>query len=86
MAYSESAPPTLVSQRIGSGPALWTYSSVDDDATVNGTDYFTNAKELGMEAGDFVLVWDTTTPKGSVHYVSAIDSDGNGTTAFAAVA
>lgn len=86
MAYAVTNPPALVAQRIGSGPALWIYTSADDDATVNGADYVTDALELGLQAGDFVYVWDTATPKGSCHYVSAVDADGNATLAFAAVA
>lgn len=86
MTYAVTNQPSMIISRTGSGPAVWIYSSADDDATVNGTDYFTDAKELGMRAGDLVYVWDTTTPKGSLHYVSAIDADGNGTLAFAAVA
>lgn len=92
MAYSESIPPRLIVGGGGIGGSLtaggqiWLYVSADDDATVNGTDYFTNAAELGMRELDVVFVVDTTTPKVSVHYVSDVDADGNGTTAFAAVA
>lgn len=86
MAYAVTNPPALISQRIGSGPALWSYKSADVDSDVNATDYFTNGKSLGMQVGDFVLVYDTTTPKCSFHYVSAVDADGNATTAFGAVA
>lgn len=86
MAYATSNPPTLISQRIGSGPALWAYKSADVDSAVNAAGYFTNGEDLGMLVGDFVLVYDTTTPKCSFHYVSAIDANGNATLAFGAVA
>lgn len=86
MAYASSNPPSLISQRIGDGPAVWIYKSADDDATVNGTDYFAAGEGLGMLVNDLVIVCDTATPKTSLHYVSAIDADGNVTTAFAAVA
>lgn len=86
MAYSTSNPPSMIVARIGDGPAVWIYKSADVDSDVNATDYFSNGQALGMRAGDFVLVYDTTTPKGSFHYVSAIDADGNATTAFGAVA
>lgn len=87
MAYSTSNPPKLLVPQVGGeGPQIWVYQSADDDATVNGTDYITNAEDLGLQAGDVVFVYDTNTPKVSVHYVSAIDADGNGTLAFAAVA
>lgn len=86
MSYSTSTPPACMVPSIGARPAIWVYQSADDDATVNGTDYFTNGEALGMKAGDIVFVYDTATPKVSVHYVSAVDADGNATTAFAAVA
>lgn len=86
MAYSTSLPPSVACQRIGGGPAMWIYSSVDDDATVNGAGYFTNGSALGMRLGDMVYVFDTTTPKGSLHWVSAVTAGGAATTSFAAVA
>lgn len=70
----------------GAGVRIWSYESADDDATVNGTDYFSDAEDKGMQVGDLVVVYDTATPKTSLCYVNAIDADGNGTTAFAAVA
>lgn len=86
MTYSTSNPPQLLVPSIGGKPAIWSYEDGDVDSDVNATDYFSNGEELGMQVGDMVWVYDTTTPKCSVHYVSAIDSDGNATTAFAAVA
>lgn len=86
MAYVESNSPSLIAQMVGGAGAVWLYKSADDDATVNGTDYFTNGQDLGMQVGDIVLVIDTATPKGSFHFVSAIDADGNATTGFGAVA
>lgn len=85
MSYSTSNPPAKVAQTL-TGKALWMYSSTDDDATVNGADYFSNGDALGMNLGDMVYVFDSTTPKGSVHYVSAVTAGGAATTAFAAVA
>ena len=86
MTYSTSNPPAKIAEFIGGQGAVWLYRSADDDATVNGTDYVTNGSDLGMAVGDIVLVIDTTTPKGSFHFVSAIDSDGNATLGFGAVA
>lgn len=86
MAYATSNPPQLRIPSVGGlGPQVWSYEDGDDDATVNGAGYFSNADDLGMQVGDFVFVYDTTTPKGSLHYVSAIAS-GAATCAFAAVA
>lgn len=86
MAYSTSNPPQLRIPSVGgTGPQFWSYESADDDATVNGAGYITNADDLGMQVGDSVYVYDTATPKGSWHFVSAISS-GAATLAFAAVA
>lgn len=85
MTYSTSNPPSLVSQRVGDGPAIWIYKSADDDATVNGAGYISNAGDLGMQVGDIVHVVDTTTPKTSLHGVASISS-GAATLAFGAVA
>jgi hypothetical protein len=86
MAYETTNPPQLLVAAIGDRPALWSYKDGDADSDVNASDYFTNGKALGMKVGDIVFVYDTATPKCSVHYVSAVDADGNATTAFAAVA
>jgi hypothetical protein len=87
MAYAVTNPPQVLVPGIGSKPTMWSYSSTDDDATVNGSGYFTNGKSLGMKLGDSVYVWDSTTPKGSQHYVSVVNATtGAVTTAFAAVA
>ena len=85
MAYSTTNPPSLIAESIGGGGSLWLYKSADDDATVNGAGYVSNAGDLGMSVGDLVLVIDTTTPKGSFHFVSSIAS-GAATLAFGAVA
>ena len=86
MAYATTNPPQCLAPQVGGkGPAIWTYESADDDATVNGAGYISNAGDLGMAVGDLVYVYDTATPKGSVHFVSAISS-GAATLGFAAVA
>lgn len=85
MAYNTSNPPALIAEKIGGGGSLWLYSSADDDATVNGAGYVSNAGALGMAVGDIVLVIDTGTPKGSLHFVASIAA-GAATLAFGAVA
>lgn len=84
MTYAVTNPPTKIAQTIDGG-AVWLYKSTDDDATVNGSGYVTNAGDLAMKVGDIVLVIDTTTPKGSFHYVASI-TKGAATLAFGAVA
>lgn len=85
MAYATTNPPAKLVDTIGGGAALWIYKSTDDDATVNGAGYFSNGVTLGMAVGDIVLVIDTTTPKGSFHYVASVSGNA-ATTAFGAVA
>ena len=63
MGYSTSIPPQLRVPAVGGlGPQIWSYESTDDDATVNGADYFSNGDDLGMAVGDLVIVYDTTNP------------------------
>lgn len=86
MAFTVANLSQLAQPVASGGPGLWSYHSADVDSDVNATDYFADCEKYGMAVGDIVFVYDTTTPKSSVHYVSAIDADGNVTTAFAAVA
>jgi hypothetical protein len=85
MAYETSNPPNLLVPAIGDNPNIWSYRDGDDDATVNGAGYFTDGVPLGMKVGDMVWVYDTTTPKGSLHFVTSVSGDA-ATTAFAAIA
>lgn len=84
MAYVATNPPALLAQTL-TGGSVWLYKSTDDDGTVNGASYFTNGVTLGMKVGDIVLVIDTTTPKGSFHFVSSVSGNA-ATTGFGAVA
>lgn len=85
MAYATTNPPALLADKIGGNGSVWLYKSADDDATTNGAGYYTNGVPLGMAVGDIVFVIDTTTPKGSFHYVASVSGDA-ATTAFGAVA
>lgn len=58
-------------------PQFWCYHGDDAVGDVDGTDYVTNASDLGMRVRDMVWVKGSTAP--ALMYVSAIDSDGNGT-------
>ena len=88
MAYSTSQPPRLMVPAMNAQtPQIWAYTSVDDDATTNGAGYYTDGADLGMKLGDMVYVFDTTTPKGSLHWVSTVNTTTRAvTTSFAAVA
>lgn len=83
MSYATTNPPAKVTDTLTGGPQMWIYSSTDDDNTVIAASYITNAQALGMRVGDLVYIWDSTTPKGSLAYVSAVASTGS-TMVFAA--
>jgi hypothetical protein len=57
MAYSTSNPPRLVSQPIA-GLRMWQYTSDDAVTAVRVSGYFTDGWNLGMRAGDLVVVLD----------------------------
>lgn len=76
MAYVTTNPPVKTS----AGPLCdfgasngagqrWFYRSADAIATVAGAAYFSNGIQLGMQVGDVVEVFDTTTPKLSIAFV-----------------
>lgn len=60
--YSTSNPPKLLipSFTNTTGQAsIWIYQSVDNATTVDVPGYFTNAKDLGIKVGDYILVLDS---------------------------
>lgn len=85
MAYVTTNPPYRMHSGLGSGKQLWRYDSTDTDDTVIAALYITNALQLGMKVGDAVLIWDSTTPKGSLAFVTVVAAGGS-TMTFAAVA
>ena len=56
----------------GNVPAIWAYKSADAEATVAGSYYISNGDKLGMKVGDFVFVYDTTTPKAHLFVVITV--------------
>jgi hypothetical protein len=79
MAYSTTNPPALISQRVGGGGAVWSYSSADAVGDVDAAGYFTNGDALGMQVGDEVRVFDTETPLATTCWVSAVTAGGAAT-------
>ena len=78
MAYATTNPPAMISQRVAGSGALWHYNTTDASTVVDGDGYITNAEDLGMKVGDFVLVSDLA--GGTVGYmvmVSAINANGS---------
>jgi len=70
----------MISQRFGgNGPALWSYKSTDAVATVAGSSYFTNGYALGMQQGDFVLVWNSGSTLGSFGYINNVTTSAGAT-------
>lgn len=87
MAYSVTIPPKCVIPGVGSGPALWTYSSVDIHTDVDAADYFTNGTALGMKVGDIVIVVKTTATIGAtLHVVITATAGGAATVSLAILA
>lgn len=78
MSYATAGLKLLVPALSG-GPNVWYYTSADAHGAVDATDYFSDARNRGMKAEDVVLVVDTATPTITIHTVTAIDADGNGT-------
>lgn len=64
------------------GVNMFQYNSADSLATVQGSGYFTNGKELGMKVGDIVFVSVSGVLKTPLQYVSVV----NATTGAATVA
>lgn len=80
MSYSTSQPPQLLTQALGNtGPAIWVYRSTDAATAVRVTGYITNAKSLGMKAGDLVhsIKTDASPLSVQTHIVSVINADGS---------
>lgn len=75
MAYVETNPPAMLTQRVGSagsGGAIWSYASTDAAAVVEGAGYITNGDDLGMQVGDVVHIFDTDAPLVSLAFVDAV--------------
>ena len=77
MAYATSNPPIRVAGGIA-GPSLWLYEhATDPRATVIAQDYITDAEDLGMKIGDFVLSFETDALLGTLSTVSTVGSTGS---------
>lgn len=85
MAYSANNPPNKVACGIGSGPAVWVYSSADPHTDVDAADYFTNGDDLGMKVNDVVNVIDTAAGA-TLHRVTAVTVNGAATVSAAVLA
>lgn len=79
MAYATTNPPQLfVGALASTGINLWTYTSADASATVDGSGYITNGGNLGMRVGDLVFVRDTGNLITTSHYVDTVSATAPG--------
>ncbi len=77
MAYSTSVPPMLISVApLAAAGQIWRYATTDAGTAVDAAGYFTNAKALGMRAGDVVINYCTTTGLSTMHSVVTVTSTG----------
>lgn len=59
MPYSTTNQPIAITNGgCGLGPKWWFYSSTDNATTVDVPGYFTDAKNLGIAVGDYIIVVD----------------------------
>ena len=70
MAYVTTNPPKLIAQGINEG-RIWKYDSADALTLVRVAGYFTDGYDLGLRAGDMVIVTDTDTAATSLSFVNA---------------
>lgn len=71
MAYATSNPPKLLMQDMKGNWRMWLYQSTDAPAVVDGAGYFSDGYDLGMRAGDLVIVVDTDGVTVGFHFVNA---------------
>lgn len=78
MGYAVANPPFLLTQGIGGKRRLWWLDGTDATTDVDTSGYISNAKALGMKAGDivFYLKTDASPLAIQVFIVSAITGAG----------
>lgn len=75
--YSTTLPPVRVAGAVA-GPSLWLYSSATDArSVVIAAGYISNADDLGMKVGDFVLSYEVDTGLGTLSVVTVVASSGS---------
>ena len=75
MAYTTATLNCLVPGR-ASANGLWMYSSTDAAATVRAADYFSDALDKGVKAGDVVIQTSPAGTVGHIYLVITVDADG----------
>lgn len=74
MAYVTTNPPILHGDQPLAVPRTWKYFSTHTQAEVGTSDFISNGSSIGMQAGDSVLVIQSTTYKISHHAVTVVAS------------
>lgn len=86
MAYATTNPPAMISDRIGTGGALWFYQSTDVSTDVDASGYFTDGYYLGMKVGDVVFVVETDNSYLlTIHSVTVVNSTTGAVTVSGAI-
>jgi hypothetical protein len=67
MSYNNAGLRCLI-PALGSGPAVWYYSTTDAHTDVDATDYFTDGATFGLKAND---VMHTDTNTATIHKVAS---------------
>ena len=78
-------PPVKLTDSIMGGVAIWSYKSTHSSTDTKTAGFFTDAKNLGMQAGDLMLQVNSGTTKAYFGIVGAI-STANGSAALASAA
>lgn len=85
MSYAASGIKMLI-PRMGSGPAVFYYSTTDAHTDVDAAAYFTDGEAYGMKENDIVFVVDTDTDTCTLHHVTEITAAGAATIGAATLA
>lgn len=81
MAYSTGTPPALVVTGLtrSSNNQMWEYKEAATFDTIRAAGYISNAQDLGMKVGDYLMHWDSSSasaPVLTIGRVTAVSSTG----------
>lgn len=81
MAYSASLPPALIASGLtrSGNNQFWEYKEAATFDTIRAAGYISNALDLGMQVGDYIMHWDSTSASAPVltfGRVTAVSSTG----------
>lgn len=81
MAYSTGSPPALIASGLtrSTNNQMWEYKEAATFDTIRAAAYISNALDLGMKVGDYLMHWDSTSstaPILTIGRVTAVASTG----------